>query len=205
MQLALMQAVSFLQRQRLCITPAGQATVGNRFKWKHAACKLMLAVQCAHLVKGGADGLREVCANAFEILFPGFGQLPASALDAMPSATQVRYHTFTLDLAMLLLEQDLASEEAEQEDAYVRFGSHDSSPLWGYDWLWSQTYILKGGDELLSFFADAHRAWIMTTFTSTSTCSLCSRACRCSSSILAMARRAILIRHVPCIFWAHTQ
>jgi len=109
------------------------------------------------MLKSGGEGLRDVCVTAFELICPGLGNFAAPALDSLPSPTQVRYHTFTLDLAYLLLEQELDDRENQEEDAYVRFGSHDSSPLWGYDWLWSQTYSIKGGSSLLSFFAGAHR------------------------------------------------
>ncbi len=118
---------------------------------RHSAQKLMLAVECAQLLKSGSAGLREVCFSAFRLLLPGF--TAEASVATLPSSTQVRYHTFSMDLAYVLLERELDAEAAESP---VRYGFHDSSPMWGHDWLWSQYHVLPGGDALLEVFSDAH-------------------------------------------------
>ena len=108
--------------------------------------KLLRAVECASLLKSGANGLAEAVKSAVHVVHPTF-ELADQVNPAVPSISEVRHHTFTLDLAYLLLEQELDCLESEP----VRVSMHDSSPLWGYDWLWSQTHTISGGDDLLNF------------------------------------------------------
>ena len=79
-------------------------------------------------------------------------------LDRLPSERTVRRHTFTLELAWLLHEQqcDLVEAALPPGDQRARYGLSDSSPAWGFDWLWSQHTSVPGGTEFVKFLEDAH-------------------------------------------------
>eukprot|EP00974_Lingulodinium_polyedra_P111297 10765484-Lingulodinium_polyedra.AAC.1 len=66
---------------------------------------------------------------------------------ALPSDSLLRRHHVTLDVAMLLL----ARKAAAKQSAVSRYCMIDSSPLGGFDWVWSQ-YTEIANDKLVETF-----------------------------------------------------
>ncbi len=120
-------------------------------KYVHNAQTLFLAVEVAKLLKSEAAGLREVCLKALAIVDPRLSRVCQPTLDRLPSATTVRRHMLTLDMAYLMLEQviDQVENELPHQERPAWYGLADSSPLWGSEWLWNAHFGVRGGAQLL--------------------------------------------------------
>ena len=57
----------------------------------------------------------------------------------MPSASTIRYYELSLDMALLLTEQELFGDRMFD----LRTTWSDSSPIKGVDWIWSQDVIVR--------------------------------------------------------------
>ena len=76
----------------------------------------------------------------------------------MPSATVLRLHEFTLDVALLLAERWTSFAN---RGAVVKYMLADSSPVAGFDWLWSMHYEIKK-EDLIELFESVVRLSLAT-------------------------------------------
>ena len=153
-------------------------------KYSFTARELFKAIQLTTMVKGGPDNLKDVCRKALDLMADGLGDHCNERIEVLPSATHVRRHMLTLDLAYLLLEQKMnqmgkTSEPLLNQDndggppchpsssssvppkseleGPFRFGLADGSPAWGYEWLWAEHTKVQSGDDLLTVFYSGRR------------------------------------------------
>ena len=123
----------------------------RNFKQFYTAEQLVYSIDLSLKTKAGSTGLREVCVLALKALFPSINDVvwASMARVSLPSATTVTRHMLTLEVAMLLMKRQLASDTSVPP---IRYGLVDASPAWGLDWMWIQEWSLPGGKELVSVF-----------------------------------------------------
>ena len=110
---------------------------GSRFR--HDSRKLLDCIRLSFLVNGGPSSLTEVIAQSLSIVLPEFLREPfvrsmckPTCGKVLPSASLISRYEIALDAALMLLAKKRAAPVC------IRVGWTDSSPLAGYDWIWSQ-------------------------------------------------------------------
>eukprot|EP00971_Amphidinium_carterae_P352356 6492561-Amphidinium_carterae.1 len=73
-----------------------------------------------------------------------------SELTQMPRPSTLAAHRLSLDMAIIAL-----SRAHSVKQAYVRYGWSDSSPVAGFDWLWSQEHRVAV-EQILPVFRAFH-------------------------------------------------
>ena len=114
---------------------------GSR-RFVHDSRKILECIRLASYLQGGADHLSEVMQRALQCAAP---RLLSGALvetlrqpSVMPSPALIRRYELALDIALVL-----AVRKRADSGAMFRFGHADSSPIAGFDWLWSQHMELR--------------------------------------------------------------
>ena len=128
---------------------------GDRFR--HSSRKLLSAIYLGNELKGGSAKLTKVIAQALSLALPPFMReaflentlRPSQWLrDSLPSPALIRRHEVSLDVAMILYERERCRIDGDMK---CRIGWTDSSPLKGYDWIWSQ-YHEVAQDNVIKVF-----------------------------------------------------
>ena len=114
---------------------------GSR-RFVHDSRKMLECIRLASYFQGGADHLSEVMQRALQCAAP---RLLSGALvetlrqpSVTPSPSSIRRYELALDIALVL-----AVRKRADSGAMYRFGHADSSPIAGFDWLWSQHMELR--------------------------------------------------------------
>ena len=127
---------------------------GRMGRYRHTAAKLLKAVRLSFMVRGGASQLHDVTARSLALALPthlqaafleGKGEHQKVYKSICPSATLVRRAEMSLDVAIMLISRSRFTDKC------VRFAMTDSSPIGGYDWLWSTFHEIHE-DKLVSCF-----------------------------------------------------
>lgn len=117
---------------------------------RHDSRKLLSCIRLAADIAGGPSGLLKVVAQSLAVALPPFLQQafvdsslqPSAAFrDTLPSAALVQRYELSFDISLMMLEHSGVPLES-----YFRVGWTDSSPLAGYDWIWSQSHVVKKAD-----------------------------------------------------------
>ena len=111
---------------------------GSRFR--HNARKLLDCIRLSSYLTGGPSALADAVAGALAAVLPDFLKAPfmkflkksGHHLGILPSANMAHRYELSLDVAMLQLAQGHIAQDC------IRVGWTDSSPIAGYDWVWSQ-------------------------------------------------------------------
>ena len=114
-------------------------SVGRRFVY--SSQKLVQCIRLAAGVKGGADNLASVAERSLALVAPRFlagpmleGWNSSPGLhNAIPSATTLRRYEIALDISLILTQRHRAHGHPT-----FKFAHADSSPIAGFDWLWTQ-------------------------------------------------------------------
>ena len=150
--LTMLDRWSFSWRQALGMVsiPGG----GSRFR--HAFHKLLDCIRLSTFLTGGPSSLVDALAQALSTALPEFLRAPfiqnitkpgSEAYKILPSASLVQRYEIALDAALMILSRDHASESS------VRYAWADSSPLAGYDWIWSQHHQIEKAQVFRAFRA----------------------------------------------------
>lgn len=121
---------------------------GPRVKgtFSHSSEKLLNAVWYCFDLKGGAQKLSATLKKAVPCVVPAFlagivsrnlDKRQSDAVALVPGATTVRQGSLVLDLAFSRMRQRLNVDKD-----MARFLWSDSSPMFGFDWLWTQAHEL---------------------------------------------------------------
>ena len=113
---------------------------------KYHTGQLLEYLRLCPLLKGGASTLSTVISKCLRSELPPF--LYASVFETdnstlkrkPPSASMLQRYQFVLDLALLDVQRKRSRKlnAPDPKRRPVRWPLHDSSPLCGFDWLWSQ-------------------------------------------------------------------
>ena len=128
---------------------------GGGSKFRHTARKLLDCIRLSTCLTGGPSNLADVVAQSLSLVLPEFLRAPflsnikSQKHGIIPSASLISRYELALDVALCLL----ARETADQ--GCIRVGWADSSPLAGYDWIWSQYHEIRES-MLLSCFQAVH-------------------------------------------------
>ena len=121
-------------------------------RFKYDARVLLQTISLASVLKAGAKGVQAAVGKALALALPKplqaeflhtisqtGDELKTNRLSdgmKLPSETMIRQYEFSLDLAIAVVTRLRASRIGK----VVRFGLVDSSPIGGYDWIWSLYY-----------------------------------------------------------------
>ena len=154
-------AFSLLADQGVCRSPSA-LTVG---RFLHGSRKLLECIRLSALLKGGARSLVEVMERSLLACAPrlitadvlaGMRSKSVAKAAKVGSASLLSRYELSLDLALMMCSKSLwASQD------WTRFGHADSSPMGGYDWLWSQHLQVPTGSLTRCFMAvQRTHAWM---------------------------------------------
>ena len=110
-------------------------------RFRHHSHKLLDCIRISSFLTGGPSTLVDVLAQALAITLPPFLREPfiknitrssREANSIVPSASLIQRYEIALDVALMLYCRGKAATKC------VRVGWADSSPLAGFDWIWSQ-------------------------------------------------------------------
>ena len=127
---------------------------GSRFR--HSSRKLLDCIRLSSLLKGGPSSLVQVVAQSLSTVLPEFMREPFlrnllrrgdGSSQLLPSASLIGRYEIALDVALMLLTKQRAVQKC------VRVGWTDSSPLAGYDWIWSQYHEIPESKLIPCFLA----------------------------------------------------
>jgi hypothetical protein len=114
-------------------------------------------IKLASLLKGGASTIAETIGKSLAIALPPIMQeeflktisqpgdelmeieLDIDLKKKLPSASLVQRYQLALDLAIM----ELTKERYRKLPKTIKFGLADSSPIAGYDWIWSMYYEIR--------------------------------------------------------------
>jgi hypothetical protein len=126
---------------KLCLGAAPYQSGGGRFR--HDSKRLLEVLRLAIRLRGGSSTLVRWIAQALSATLPPFlqrafiddvtGDLATPLKKMMPSPSSIRRAELSLDIALLTLQR----QSGQKSTNVVRVGWADSSPLAGYDWIWS--------------------------------------------------------------------
>jgi hypothetical protein len=132
---------------------------GSRFR--HNSKCLLQAIRLAANLRGGASSLEDVITQSLAASLPPFlqrsflddvsGRLKPEVVKHPPSATSIRRNELALDVGLMLLQRE-ASIKCSTSPCF-RVGWADSSPIAGYDWIWSEYHEIAHRDVLACFEA----------------------------------------------------
>jgi hypothetical protein len=152
-------SLSWKQCLNLISAPRGEGW-GSRFR--HDSRKMLHVIRLASKLRGGASSLAEIVAKSLAAVLPNFLQQSFldDALDlridvkaALPSPAISRRYEIALDIALMLLQRNSVQSSASSGSSFVRMGLADSSPMAGFDWLWSEYYELDKRNVVSTFEA----------------------------------------------------
>ena len=123
-----------------CAGLAPPLHAGKRFI--HDSRKLVECIRMCAGLRGGADNLTEVVSRGLALAAPPFIAGPliaalqtAASSSKMPKPSLLRRYHLALDIALMLFVRRRASKV---NGRVYRFAHADSSPIAGFDWLWTQ-------------------------------------------------------------------
>ena len=140
---------------------AGEVRLPNvRSRFRHTSLRLLDCIQLSSYIRGGANNLVEIIRRSIAAAMPPIlAQYFLSSLERrsasarlMPSPSSIRHSEFSLDLALMLYHKSNLPKKC------IRYFWSDSSPMAGFDWLWSQYHEIDS-DSLVSTF-EAVRALV---------------------------------------------
>jgi hypothetical protein len=114
--------------------------------------KLLSAIRLGLAVKGGSGRLVEVVKQS--ILFAAPVTLRKTLMESLdrpgtiPSGSLIRRYELALDIAL-----QLTAQRRSSLDRVCRYGHADSSPIAGYDWMWSQYVEIRAADVAPTYLA----------------------------------------------------
>ena len=106
---------------------------------KYESDTLLECIRLASLLTGRGSRLHEVVKRSLVLVAPAFlskalaDNLGQDCLGIIPHATLLQRHEFSLDAALQVF-----LRKRSLEKSVFRYGHADSSPIAGYDWLWTQ-------------------------------------------------------------------
>ena len=122
--------------------------------FRHDSRKLLSAVRMSAHLKGGPRSLVDVLAKSLALALPEFlrADFIAHTLKptTLPSRATIQRGELALDVALMLLQR---LREQSHGQNVIRIAWADSSPLAGYDWIWSQYHEIPVRDLPLTFKA----------------------------------------------------
>jgi hypothetical protein len=141
-----MSAARRLSRWSSSLADADAEEGGLHSRFRHRSLKLITAIRLTRDIKGGPRNLLSVVKKCLILAVPSI--LAKSLIESLeqpenstiPSASIIRRYELALDIAMHLLVQSRS-----RVDTVFRYGHADSSPIAGYDWMWSQYVEVKEG------------------------------------------------------------
>ena len=113
-------------------------------KFEHTAMEMITSIRFCMTLSGGAASLCQALRHAIELVVPKalvptlIGHLENPRTQP-PGASTVRRAELSLDVALMVHRRSRVCTSNE----VVRFMWCDSSPLVGYDWLWSQFHEIR--------------------------------------------------------------
>ena len=128
---------------------------------------MLSAVQLASRIKSGPGGLVDVVAQSLALALPEFLRFQfvarvskphAGTVSSLGSASLIQRYELSLDVALLLLQRRIESAYGNRVGRVAWTGS---SPIVGYEWIWSkyhaiaQVFVLKtfsGGAKVATTF-----------------------------------------------------
>lgn len=154
----ILSVVTVLDRWRFSWRQAmGMLNVsGGGTRFRHNSAKLLDCIRLSKDLSGGPSSLVNVVAQSLALALPEFLRQPFLShitqpnerlREITPSPTLIQRHEVSLDVALMLLARQSSATDC------IRVGWSDSSPLAGYDWLWSQFHEIP-----LSKVVQCHRA-----------------------------------------------
>ena len=108
---------------------------------RHKSARLVECIRFSRCVVGGSSNLEQAIKRGLALALPpsmskGFIESFEDS-GSLPSASLIRHAEFSLDVAMLLWQRERSTRDV------VRYMWSDSSPMLGYDWLWSQYHEIE--------------------------------------------------------------
>ena len=144
-----------LQQWKVSLMPG----MAQSFKKFYSAQQLYYCIDVAMHAKAGSQGFRDICIRALRALFPHMHEdvWLSSYVSKLPAASTITRHMVSLEVAILLLEREVAKMSPVPR---VRYALVDSSPAWGLEWLWVQEVSVPGGQPLIDLFNDCVN-WVL--------------------------------------------
>ena len=130
---------------------------GGVSRFRHTSHKVLDCIRLSAHLTGGSSSLVDVVAQSLASVLPEFLReafiknvtKPSSNRRLLPSASLIRRYELAFDVALMLLSRKRASSVS----SCIRVGWSDSSPLAGYDWIWSQYHEVDKSHLLATFRA----------------------------------------------------
>ena len=119
---------------------------GAHSTYRHSAKKMLECLRLASFIKGGSRNLALVVEHSLRAALPGITDEDlGSAKQALPSRSLVQLNDLALDVGLVYCQLD------DYDLNSCRVSWSDSSPVAGFDWIWSQAHEVKE-DRLLATF-----------------------------------------------------
>jgi hypothetical protein len=120
---------------------------------RHGSEKLLECIRLCRFLKGGPATLHAVVARSISLeLPPDMRSLCVDSagklINKPPSASILRRYEFALDVGLVVLQR---MRSVKMSSSVVHFSLADSSPMCGYDWIWSQYHEIEK-DKLVEVF-----------------------------------------------------
>ena len=133
-------------------------STGGASKQKFSTERLLVYLRLCPFLKGGASRLKRVVEACLRVELPlSMQSLVLDASGALkrhfPSPSLLHRYEFILDLALMYIEAQRTQRllALPPQRLPVRFGHNDSTPMLGYDWIWSQ-FVEVEQDDLIGLF-----------------------------------------------------
>ena len=139
--------IGTLQRWAMQLTPAAPVrrclVSKEERRFRHSSEQLVQCIRLARYLRGGAAQLAHVVAEALNVGLPGFISKPRieqlrNDRSLLPSASLMQRYELSLDMALVV-----CTQRKYLGRSTARFGHADSSPMAGYDWMWSQQIVIR--------------------------------------------------------------
>ena len=130
---------------------------GSASRFKHESAKMLQTIRLATSIRGGASNLIDILSKSLASVLPGFMQaaflndildLSDDVKKSLPSTSLIQRYELSLDIALLLLQR-----EVSRNTEVVRVAWADSSPMGGFDWLWSEYHEVDKSKLASTFHA----------------------------------------------------
>ena len=126
---------------------------GRATKMRHDSKRLLECIRFSRCLSGGPDQLIQAIQRALALALPPtmsgilLKSFDSNAHILVPSPSLMRHYEIAIDIAFVLLQRRVCAADV------VRYRWSDSSPLAGFDWLWTQHHEIRRSKLVETFNA----------------------------------------------------